>query len=132
VRKINLRFGQNVYPLDSFGKTIFIQARLWNKFLQLILFSFESASWNQPVLVSYEETSSWPDQGSNPWSLGWEADTLTTRLAIERITDNRKQRRKLQNKGTDSHDLSRPSSSTNLLEIDVPHLVKFDCWNKDT
>jgi hypothetical protein len=38
------------------GLNIFILARLRNKFLQLILITFESASWNQPVLVSYEET----------------------------------------------------------------------------
>jgi hypothetical protein len=71
-----------------FGLNIFILAQLWNNFLQLIFITSECASWNQPVLVSYEETWSWPEKGSNPWSLDWEADTLTTRppLTLTNIT----------------------------------------------
>jgi hypothetical protein len=59
--------------VDCWFKHIYL-ARLRNKFLQLILICFESYFWNQLVLWR----NSWPEKGSNPWSLGWETDTLTT------------------------------------------------------
>ena len=40
----------------AFSLHLFILARLWSKFSQLILITLESTSWNQPVLVSYEKS----------------------------------------------------------------------------
>ena len=38
---------------------------MWNKF-KIVWITHESTSWNQPVLVSYEESWSWPYVGLKP------------------------------------------------------------------
>jgi hypothetical protein len=77
------------YIFCWFGLNIFIWARSQNKFLQLIFITFESTSRNQPVLVLYEETWSWPNSGLNQWSLGWEADSLSTRPLIFSVQEGK-------------------------------------------
>jgi hypothetical protein len=49
-RRTNGRF-----PCVDVSLNLFILARLRNKFLKLILITFESASWNKPELASYEK-----------------------------------------------------------------------------
>jgi hypothetical protein len=58
--------------LSVFFSRTHMHTKLWA--LQLLqLYS------NKPVFVSYEEIWSWPEKGSDSWSLVLESDTLTSR-----------------------------------------------------